>query len=199
METQLPGQSTLPGMAEEIGYDSITNLRPPQERFCQEYVLGGSDAKSAYLRAYPAVSEKSAIVNAARLLSSEKVKLRISEIRTELQRRFAVDAQSVVALLALSMGIDRRQFVDHEGKPLAIHELPAEAAAIVDIEIILDRHGKKHAVPMIPERMKAAVELAKIMGITKTTLEVTNKSSLTAGARHSATDAELEAIALGKP
>ena len=71
----------------------------------------------------------------------------------------------------MSMGVDRREFVDAEGKPLEIQDLPPEASAITDIQIVLDRHGKKHAIPVVPERMKAAVELAKIMGITKDKVE----------------------------
>ncbi|MFH1027130.1 MAG: hypothetical protein V1791_03915, partial [Pseudomonadota bacterium] len=70
------------------------------------------------------------------------------------------------------MGVDRRQFVDEEGKPLEIQDLAPEAAAITDIQIVLDRHGKKHALPLVPERVKCAVELAKIMGITKDRFEV---------------------------
>lgn len=187
MSTQnsnIPGQLAL--LAADLGYDSIRHLKPAQERFCREYVLNSNNVKGAYLQAYPKSKEQSAIVNGSRLLKTEVIQKRIAEIRQELQYRFSVDAQSVVRLLTMSMNVDRRLFTDSEGKPLELHELDAEAAAITDIEIVIDRHGRKHTKPIIPERMKAAVELAKIMGITREKIEIS-------GDYKGLTDEQLEA------
>lgn len=171
-ETQVPGQATLPTLQDVLGYGAITHLKPQQETFCWEFILNGSNAKKAYLKGYPESAETSAVTNSSRLLKTDKIQQRIAEIREELQRRYAVDAQAVVRLLAMSMHLDRRLFVNEKGQPLELHELDSEAAAITDIQIVMDRFGKKHAVPVIPERIKAGMELAKIMGITKEKIEV---------------------------
>jgi phage terminase small subunit len=170
--SSVPGQATLPALESELGYGAIKTLKPQIEVCCWEYVLNGGSAKDAYLKAYPGSSETSALANASRLLKTEKVQRRLTEIRAELQRKYAVDAQSILRLLAMTAGVDRRQFVAEDGRPLEIHELGPEAASIVDVEIVMDRFGKKHAVAQVPERMKAAVELAKIIGLSKEKLEV---------------------------
>lgn len=169
----VPGQATLPALEGEIGYGAITCLKPQQEAYIWEFVLNGGNSKQAYLKAYPGTKETSALANSCRLLKSERIQQRITEVRSELQRRYAVDAQSVVRLLTMSMGVDRRQFIDEKGNPLELHKLQPEAAAITDIQIVLDRHGKRHVIPVVPERIKAAMELAKIMGITKEKIELT--------------------------
>lgn len=166
----VPGQQTLPELELELGY-SAARLRPAHEKFCSEYVLSGAAAKLAYLHAYPGSSEASAMANACRLLKTTKIQERIAEVRQELNRRFGVGAADVIRLLAMSMQVDRRQFVDDQGRPLDLHMLPAEAAAIVDVEVVMDRHGVKHALPVIPKRMAAADSLAKVMGINKEKIE----------------------------
>lgn len=175
--SKIPGQAVLHELVNEFGYDSITHLKPQQEKFCREFVLNGSNARNAYLQAYPTSQERSAGANGSRLLKTQTIQQRILEIRQELHRRYAVDAQSIIRVLTMSMNADRRQFVDRQGKPLELHELDSEAAAITDVEIILDRHGKKHAIPVVPERIKAAVELAKILGITREKIEISNDFS----------------------
>lgn len=163
----IPGQATLPTLENEFGYDSLTHLSPKQERFCREFVLNNNDTKNAYLKAYPGSKEHSASANGCRLLKTEAAQERIAEIRQELNRRYAADAQSIVRLLTMSMHADRRQLVNDEGTPLELHELSPELAAIIDVEIVIDRHGKKHVIAVIPERLAAAKELANIMGLHK--------------------------------
>lgn len=175
MNNIVPGQQTLPDLELELGY-SAARLRPAHETFCFEYVLSGASAKLAYLRAYPGSSETSALANAYRLLRTSKIQERIAEVRQELQRRFGVGAADVIRLLTMSMLVDRRQFVDGEGRPLDLHKLPSEAAAIADIEVVIDRHGVKHALPVVPKRLAAADTLAKVMGIAKDKLELTGSA-----------------------
>jgi hypothetical protein len=172
MSDLVPGQAVLPALTEDFGYASITHLKPQQERFCWEFVLNNSNGKSAYLLAYPGSKDTSALANSCRLLKLEAIQKRITEIRAELQRRYATDAQTVIRLLTMTLQTDRRQFVDTDGTPLELHQLGPEAAAITDVEIVMDRNGKKHAIPVAPKRVSAAVELAKIMGITKDKIEL---------------------------
>ena len=166
-KTGVPGQAVLPALEADMGFASITNLKPAQEVLVWEFVLSGN-AKLAYMRAYPDSGEASSIANASRLLKTERVQKRIAEVRQQLQNQYGLDAFSVMRLLAMSMSVDRRQFVNAEtGKPLDLHQLPAEAAAIADVEIIIDRFGNKHAVPVVPTRIRAAEALAKIAGISQ--------------------------------
>lgn len=162
----LPGQMTLTTLENELGVDS-TKLKLSVEIVLQEYILNGCNIEAAYRKGYPKSTKQSAVANGSRLLKSEAVQRRIVEIRQELERRYAVDAQAVVRLLSMSMSVDRRKFVNDEGRPLALHELDSEAAAITDVRISIDRHGTKHAIPVVPERRKAAGDLAKILGITR--------------------------------
>lgn len=168
MSNVVPGQQTIPELELELGYPSITDLSPAQEVFCNEIYLGGASVITSYLRGFPGSTEKSAAANAYRLLKKPKIQKRIAEIRVELQNRFRVEAADVVRAMSMALQVDRRLFVDEEGKPHAIHKLPAEAAAIVDLEVVLDKHGNRQALPVIPRRMAAADSLAKIMGMTKT-------------------------------
>lgn len=169
MESQqnhsVSGQAILPDLVPEFGFGSTAGLKPQHERFCWEFGLNNGNAKSAYLKSYPGSKEASALANACRLLKSDRIQQRISEIRAELNRRYSVDASKVIQHLSMSLQVDRRQFVSEEGKPLDIHELPPEAAAIADLEIVTDRNGTKRAVTVVPDRTRAAVELAKIIGI----------------------------------
>jgi hypothetical protein len=165
-------QATLPSLENELGYAAITNLNNEQELFCWEYVLSGANAKLAYSIAYPKSKDTSSVSHASRLLKTDRVQKRIAEIREELQRRYRLDAQSVIGLLSMTMQADRRQFVDRDsGRPLDVHELPPEAAAITDIEIIIDRNGCKRAIPVVPKRISAADSIARILGINKDKVE----------------------------
>lgn len=158
----VPGQVTFPALADELGYEAITHLSPRQERFSWELVLNSGNASEAYRRAYPDSAAKSATANASRLLRSEPIQKRIAEIRAELSRRYTVSADDIVRALAQAALIDRRAFLDGEGKPLPAGELPPEAAAIIDIEIT---EGGKKATYRVPRRLDALTELAKVFGL----------------------------------
>ena len=170
-------QATLPALEQEMGYAEITSLKPAHEVFVWEYVLSGASAQLAYQRAYPESAERSAQNNGSRLLKTSKIQSRIAEIRSELQNRYGITAFDVFRLLATTMILDRRQYVDKAGEPLKLHQLNAEAASITDIEITLDRHGQRHAIPVIPRRMAAAEALAKIMGLNKDRVEFSGSTT----------------------
>ena len=165
--TKISGQLVLPGHQNELGYLALDpRLSPKQELFCQEMGLNGADPVLALQIAYPSTSKKSAQANAYRLLRTNKIQQRIAELKAELQRRYAVEAQNVVQLLSMTMNLDRRSFVDLEtGKALALHQLTPEAASIVDVEFTTDRFGVTHAQPVVTPRLKAAETLCKIMGL----------------------------------
>lgn len=173
----IPGQATLPTLESEMGYGSITHLKPQWERFCWEYVLKNGNAADAYIVAYPNTTEVSAKANSIRLLKTEKIQQRLAEIKAELQRRYSVSADSLVLYLSQVLHLDRRDFLDENGNPKAANLLDTETAKIIDLDFALDRSGKQRAVYRIPTRMQAATELARMMGLYKDTAKITGDGS----------------------
>lgn len=167
MTSQVPGQVVLPELVDELGYESAA-LPPKHERFCQEFILNGGLQVAAYLKAFPGVSKKAAAANACRLLRSDAVKARIAQLKAELQRRYAVSADSVVFHLSQVLNVDRAEFLDEKGgvKPLA--EISTEALKILDLDFVTDRHGTQRPVYRLPRRLDAVAVLARIMGLDKT-------------------------------
>lgn len=165
--SNVPGQATIPALVDEIGYGSISDLKPKQEKFCWEFVLRSGDATAAYAAAYPDVKSSTANTNGSRLLKTEAIKARIDEIRAELSRRFNLDAQALIQLLSETILYDKRNLLDPEtGIPLEPHKLPSQAARLVDMEIVLDRHGNRRALYKTPKILDAINELSKILGLT---------------------------------
>lgn len=162
----IPGQITLPGLVDELGFESAT-LPPKQEAFCWEYILRNSSKTDAYLAAFPNVSRKSAAVNAIRLLKDENVQARIAQIKAELQRRYSISADSIVFHLSQVLNLDRSEFLDAAGNVRPIQEIPTEAKRILDLDFVTDRHGNQKAVYRLPKRLDAVAVLARIMGLDK--------------------------------
>ncbi len=175
--TSIPGQATLPALADELGYETISKLNPRQERFCWEFVLRNGNATASYLEAFAGSKPTSAKANAARLLKEERIQQRLEEIKTELQRRYAVSAGSLVLYLSQVLHLDRRAFLDKNGDPKAASQLDTEAARIIDLDFVLDRHGKQRAVYRVPTRMQASIELARMMGLHKDKVELTGDAA----------------------
>jgi len=173
----VPGQATFPALAGELGYEAISKLKPQQERFCWEFVLRNGNATAAYLEAYAGSKPTSAKANAARLLKEERIQQRLEEIKTELQRRYAVSAGSLVLYLSQVLHLDRAAFLDENGNPKAINQIDTESARIIDLDFTLDRHGKQRAVYRIPTRMQASIELARMMGLHKDKVELAGDGS----------------------
>jgi hypothetical protein len=177
-ENTVPGQATLPALEEEIGYGSIANLKPQHERICWEFVLRNGDATAAYLSVYPKSRKTSASANAIRLLKSPNIQERISEIKMELQRRYAVSAGSLILYLSQALQLDRRNFLDEHGAPKKAELLDTETAKLLDLDFTLDRFGNQKAVYSIPKRMQAANELARMMGLHKDKVEITGDGNV---------------------
>lgn len=166
MSTEVPGQIVLPDLVEELGFESAA-LPPKQEAFCWEYILRNSSKTDAYQAAFPNVSRKSAAVNAIRLLKDEAVQARITQIKAELQRRYAVSADSLVFHLSQILNVDRAEFLDEAGNVRSIKDIPTEAKRILDLDFVTDRHGNQKPVYKLPKRLDAVTVLARIMGLDK--------------------------------
>lgn len=176
MDTGIPGQQTLPELANDFGFESAT-LKPSWERFCWEYVLRNGSGTDAYVAAFPGVSRKSANANAARLLKNEAIQKRIEQVKAELQRKYSVSAGSLIFYLSQVLNIDRGEFLDDHGDVRPVSDITTEARKILDIDFQLDRNGKQRAVYRIPAKLQAAVELARMMGLHKDRVELIGESA----------------------
>lgn len=180
MTSEVPGQIVLPEFADGMGFESAV-LPPKKEAFCWEFILRNSSKTDAYQAAFPGVSRKSAAVNAIRLLKDEAVKARIEQIKAELQRRYAVSADSLVFHLSQVLNVDRSEFLDEGGNVLPIDKIPTEAKRILDLDFVMDRHGNQKAVYRLPKRLDAVAELCRIMGLVKNPVKPVEDSEATSG------------------
>jgi hypothetical protein len=170
----VPGQVTLPGLVDTLGYESIV-LRPDQERVCWEYVLRNNGTK-AYKAVHPEVSDEAAAVMASKMLRKDKIVKRIGQIREELKRRYTVTADDLIQYHGRVLKIDRREYLGDDGKPQAISAISSEAASILEFDVERDaKFGTTHVMFKVPQRHQSAVELAKIMGLHKDRMELTGK------------------------
>lgn len=164
--THISGQAVIPELADDFGFEAQALDKPWHEKFCWEYVLRRDNGTKAYMSARPDVNYATAGVGATNLLKNPKVIRRIAEIRRELNRRYMVSADDVLAYHGRVLLTDRGRFVGKSGAALAVQDLDSEAAAIVDVDVQNGRDGLV-AVPKIPSRHQSAVELARIFGLHK--------------------------------
>lgn len=71
---------------------SKNNLTIKEEKFCQEYVVNGGNASNAYRSSYDAKNMKLASINvaASRVLKKAKIRLRVKEIQTQVNKKYGV-------------------------------------------------------------------------------------------------------------
>lgn len=172
--TAVSGQTVLPDMQGIVGYDSA-ELDPWQERFCWEYVENGGVGYKAYLVAKPNVKETTARVEASKLLTLPNIETRIQAIRKELRSRYAVTADDLIEHHGRVLKIDRRRYFKANGHRIPIHELDSELASIVDLDSTFSKDFGIVMMPVVASREKSKDALARIMGLDKSSLTVTNR------------------------
>jgi phage terminase small subunit len=93
-------------------------LAPARERFCQEYLVDLNAAR-AYRTAYPRASPKSARVNAARLLTDDRVIDRIQHLMAARATRVQLSADWVLERLKdnVERAMQTIPVLDAEGMP----------------------------------------------------------------------------------
>lgn len=173
-ENSVPGQSVLPGMAEELGYESIV-LKPWIERFCWEFVLRGDNATRAYKVVKPKVKESTARVEASKLLTNPDVIQRIDQIRDELKRRYRVTAEDLMEYHGKVLKVDRTEYLEETGDPKRLADIDPEALSILEFDCQKNKDGDVVVLFSVPQRHQSAVELARIMGMHKDKMELTGK------------------------
>lgn len=120
----------------------VTKLRPPHHVFIREYLANGLIGTDAYRAAYPRVNERTAGVNASRLLKEPVIAAEIAKRSAKVIEKAELSAELVLKairrkVLAVAEG-DLRKLFDEKGAPLPLHKLSqVEADLIGGYEIIL--------------------------------------------------------------
>lgn len=168
--SSVPGQTVLPGMADDMGYDSASpRLKPWEERFCWKYNELGI-ATQAYLSVKPKSTYGTARAESAKLLAKPSIKARIAEVEEEIGRE-------AKALLMghhkRVLGVDRIAALNEvETKPQ--EEWSKDVRAILEFKQVATKHGVVTLMEM-PPRHQSAVELARIIGIHKDKVALTGE------------------------
>jgi phage terminase small subunit len=173
---KLRGQQVLPELTEAVGYESIDLLSPEHERFCWHYAVYGN-GRAAYQHAYPNASNGTARAEACRLLASPDVSNRLDEIRAEMNKRHIASADDIIHYLSTVFRFDRTELLDKRGSLKTLHDLPMDIAAVLDIDVQLNKSGIQIPVMKIPGRGSAAAELARIYGLYKDKLHLSGDLS----------------------
>ena len=107
-------------------------LTPKQERFCYGYMETGN-ASGAYRAAYNAerMKPESVAVQAAKMLASPKIALKIDALRAELKQRHVVTIDRVLEEYAKLAFFDARKLFDDNGAVLPVSQWPDDAAAAI--------------------------------------------------------------------
>lgn len=182
--TALPGQTVLPGMQQEVGYESAV-LDSWMEQFCwRRAVLSIEPAYKSYLAVKPRVKEATARVESSKLLTLPNIIDRIEAIKCENRERYQLSADDVMLYFGKIAKIDRRRFLDpqDQNKILRLADLDDELASICDFQqiVIKSQDGEEvvyetAVMPVVPNRAKGYEGMARILGLDKSKVELTGK------------------------
>ncbi len=183
--TALPGQTVLPGMQQEVGYESAV-LEDWLEKFCwRRAIISTEPAYKSYLAVKRRVKEATARVESSKLLTLPNIVDRIEAIKSENRDRYRLSADDVMLYYGKIAKIDRRRFLDpaSNGKNvLRLADLDDELASICDFEVVTIKQQDGDSVtfdtevmPVVPLRAKGYEGMARILGLDKSKIELTGK------------------------
>lgn len=150
-------------------------LNPREEKFVQ-LVMDGRTATEAYLTAYDAhhLAHKSLNTAASRLIRTQKIKQRLSELRAEAEQRWSATVEKIEREYARIAFFDVRRLFHLDGTPKEVSELDEDTAAAIagiEIEEIFEGTGmnrrkigvvKKYK---IADKLRALQDLGKFKGM----------------------------------
>jgi phage terminase small subunit len=196
--TSVSGQGVIPGLQATMGCDAVSpKLSAKHEAFCWEYIATCGNGTQAYLRVYPGVTERTARVNASRLLTNADIKARVEEILQERRNRHALLQDKVIEYHRSVMMLDRFELLDPDtGRVKRLDDLPPEAREVIEIEQVSAKDGVRTLLK-VPTRHSSAQELARVLGMNKESMELTGKDGGPVEHRHELSDEMLARIAMG--
>lgn len=135
-------------------------LTPRQARFVDEYLV---DLKAGPAIVRSGYSGTRANQAALRMMRRPAVQAALAERKAALARKTEVTIESVIEQLRRIARFDVRQLYAADGRELALHELPAEIASVVEIQYDADGIPRPKP-PAAAARAKAEELLGKHLG-----------------------------------
>lgn len=99
-------------------------LRNGEGVFVEAYLTNGGNATRAYLAAHPEAKPTTARVEGCRLLTKPNIREEIERRRLEVFKRWEMEGEEALALLAARARFDPIDLFDEDGKLLSVRELP---------------------------------------------------------------------------
>jgi hypothetical protein len=156
---QVPGQQTLPDMAEEMGYVTIA-VKPSEERFCWAYVRNGGNGVKAMQQLLPQLTYTKAANRAHEYQKKPEIVQRIKQIRDEIGRE---ELQGIKDFIHGSLHFDPASaFAGKERRHIT--EMDESVRKLCSLEARVLSDGSVVYLPVFPDKVKAQAELAKMMG-----------------------------------
>ena len=117
----------------------MDELTEKEERFCQNYVISGSQI-TAYRMSFDAESmnSNSIGVEACRLFANPKITLRIKEIQKEAYERNKITIDELIQSMAGMVRFDIASLYNENGSLKSIHDMPLEARQMISELTSLD-------------------------------------------------------------
>ena len=108
----------------------------------------------------------------------DSIKSRLEQIKEELRRKYRVDADDIIEYHSKVLKMDRREYLDEDGKPKKVEDIESEPASILELDIEKGQKSGVVALLKVPPRHQSAVELARIFGLHEERVEMTGKDGL---------------------
>lgn len=133
---------------------ATNNLNRRQQKFCQQYVKLGNATKAAIKAGY---SEKTAKVQASRLLTNANVKAYVDKLKKEAIERNKIELDEVVSILSSLVRFDIADLYNEDGTLKELHEMSKEARlALETIETVNITKKKKKGRKVKISKVKVA-------------------------------------------
>lgn len=130
-------------MAQKRAKKSDANLRA----FVEEYIANGRNAKQAYKKFHPKVTERTATVEGSKLLTKPDVQAYLKQREQALQEKLEITTERVLRELARIAFSDKRKLYREDGTLKSPHEWDDDtAAAVAGIKVheLFDYEDGKH-------------------------------------------------------
>lgn len=137
------------------------------KEFCKQYLIDLNGKQAAIRAGY---SEKTAEVQASRLLSNVNVQNFIKELMNAREKRTEITQDKVLTELAKIGFFDIRKLLDEKGNPIPLHELDDQtAASIAGLDMLeeYDGTGKDRIFVGYVKKYKLADKRAALVDIGK--------------------------------
>lgn len=119
---------------------AVSGLTENQEHFCLEFAKSGN-ATASYKTAYPKSKAKPETINmmACRMLTDDKIKIRISELRSATVKQTDMDLERWAKEVTRLATVDPRKLMHEDGRIKMPNELDEDtAAAVASFEFDVD-------------------------------------------------------------